>query len=127
MEADPTYGPWALALAQQINPDRQQADSALHDYITRHGKDLPYYVADLYALRKQPDDMFAWLQRAWTQRDPNFNLVTDPFVRPWRHDPRFAALWKEAGLPLPGEAPAATSTPSGDSPLAGTEPPARRP
>jgi hypothetical protein len=90
-------------MAQQIDPDRKQADAALHNYIARYGKDQPYLVADLYALRKQPDEMFEWLQRAWTQHDPNFGeLLYDPFPLAWQHDPRFAALCKQAGLPLPG-------------------------
>ncbi|MGH8182484.1 MAG: tetratricopeptide repeat protein [Rhodanobacteraceae bacterium] len=104
---DPTYGPWARALAQQIGPAHRQADAALHDYIAKQGKAQPYLVADLYALRKQPDEMFDWLRRAWVQRDPDFmsNLLTDPFVLAYRHDPRFAALCKDAGLPVPGQTP----------------------
>ncbi|HEY9110973.1 MAG TPA: hypothetical protein VIM92_04260 [Rhodanobacteraceae bacterium] len=102
-EADPVYGPWARALAQQIDPDHRKADAALRDYIAKQGKDQPYFVADLYAVRKQPDEMFEWLQRAWSQRDPNFSglLLTDPFVLVYQHDPRFADLCKQAGLPLP--------------------------
>ena len=106
-------GSWILAMAQQIVPDRKQADAALHDYIAKFGKTQPYLIADLYALRKQPDAMFEWLQRAWTQHDPNFSgggvflasgLLSDPLVLVYQHDPRFAALCKQAGLPLPGEA-----------------------
>jgi adenylate cyclase len=112
-ETDPTAGPWIRAMAQQTGPDRKQADAALHDYIAKNGKDQPYFVADLYALRKQPDAMFAWLQRAWTQHDPNFSgagmfldsgPLSDPFVVAYQHDPRFAALCKQAGLPLPAAA-----------------------
>ncbi|MGH8145771.1 MAG: tetratricopeptide repeat protein [Rhodanobacteraceae bacterium] len=105
-ENDPVYGPWAMALAQQIDPDHQKADAALRNYIAKQGKNQPYLVADLYALRKQPDKMFDWLQRAWTQRDPTLsnNLLTDPFVLAYQHDPRFAALCKQAGLPLPDHA-----------------------
>ncbi len=104
-EGDPVYGPWARALAQQIGPDHRKAEAALNDFISRQGKDQPYLVADLYALRKQPNEMFDWLQRAWTQRDPNFSglLLTDPFVLAYQHDPRFAALCKQSGLPLPGQ------------------------
>ena len=114
-ETDPVIGPWARALAAQIGPAGKQADAALHDYITRQGKDQPYFVADLYAVRKQPDDMFEWLQRAWKQRDPNFSglLLTDPFVLAYQRDPRFAALCKQAGLPLPDRAVAAAATPGG--------------
>ncbi|MGH8321655.1 MAG: tetratricopeptide repeat protein [Gammaproteobacteria bacterium] len=104
-ETDPAYGPWARTMAKQIGPDRKQADAALHDYIAKYGKDQPYLVADLYALRKQPDKMFEWLERAWKQHDQDLiaNLLSDPFVLVYRHDPRFAALCKQAGLPLPGQ------------------------
>ncbi|MEO6801183.1 MAG: hypothetical protein ABI178_14690, partial [Rhodanobacter sp.] len=91
-ESDPVYGPWIQAMAQQIGPDRKQADAALRDYMDKNHKDQPYLIADLYALRKQPDQMFDWLQRAWTQSDPSINLLTDPFVLAYQHDPRFAAL-----------------------------------
>lgn len=102
-EGDPVLGTWARALAEQINPDRHKADAALRDYIAKQGKDQPYLVADLYAARKRPDEMFEWLQRAWTQRDPTFSslLLTDPFVLAYQHDPRFAALCKQAGVPMP--------------------------
>lgn len=111
-ETDSAYGPWARVLAQQIGPDRRQADAALRNYVAKQGKDQPYFVADVYALRKQPDEMFDWLQRAWSQNDPTFaGLLTDPFVLAYEHDPRFAAFCKQAGLPLPGmKLPAATDS-----------------
>lgn len=101
-EANPLLGPWAVALAKQIGPDRKQADAALQDYVARNGKNQPYLVADLYALRKQPDLMFEWLERASKQHDPNLvaNLLSDPFVLAYQHDPRFAALCHKVGLPV---------------------------
>ena len=127
-ETDPQVGPWIRAMAQQINPDHKQADAALQAYMAKFGKDQPYFIADLYALRKQPDEMFEWLQRAWTQRDPNFGsigvldngLLSDPFVLAWQHDPRFAALCKQAGLPLPGEAPPASANRASGAPSPAT-------
>jgi TolB-like protein/tetratricopeptide (TPR) repeat protein len=106
LETDAGDSAWAQAAALQIGTDRRQADAALREYIDAHGADEPYDVADLYALRHQPKPMFEWLQRAWTQRDPNFvnSLLLDPFVQPYRDDPRFAALCRSARLPLPGEA-----------------------
>ena len=100
-ETDPVYGPWIQAMALQIGADRKQADAALREYIASNGKDQPYLVADLYALRKQPDLAFEWLERAWKVNDPAINLLTDPFVLAYRHDPRFAALCKAGGLPVP--------------------------
>ena len=118
MEDDPAYGPWIRAMAPQIGQDQAHADAALRDYSARNGKTQPYFVADLYALRKQPAKMFDWLQRALTQHDPNLvgSLLTDPFVLAWQHDPRFAALCKLANLPLPGEAlPVSAATVPNDS------------
>jgi hypothetical protein len=105
LETDAGDSAWARAAALQIGSDRRQADAALREYIAAYGADEPYDVADLHAMRHQPKQMFDWLQRAWTQRDPNFvnSLLLDPFVRPYRQDPRFAALCQRARLPLPGE------------------------
>jgi len=113
-ETDPVLGPLVRTMAEQIGPDHKQADAALHDYIAKNGKDQPYYVADLYALRKQPDEMFDWLQRAWNQHDPAFfSLLFDPFPLAYQRDPRFAALCKQAGLPLPSQTLPAAANVSG--------------
>lgn len=110
-EPDPDARALALAMAQQAGADHAQADTALHDYLTYNGKDHPYNVAALYALRQQPDAMFDWLQRARMQHDPGFiNLLSDPFILAYRHDPRFAALCRQVGLPLPGQPPAAVGS-----------------
>lgn len=116
LATDPVLKVWALAALAQIAPDPKQADATLHDFIDNQGKDQPYLVADLYAMRKQPDQMFDWLQRAWTQRDPNisFSLLSDPFILPYQHDPRFAGLCKQVGLPLPEQPLPATASTSGD-------------
>ncbi len=108
LETDADSRIWALAAAKQIGPDRRQADAALRDYVARKSGGEPYGVADLYALRKQPDEMFEWLERAWSEHDPNLieSLLLDPFVLAYRNDPRFATLCKQAGLPLPDEAAA---------------------
>ena len=113
-ETDPALKAWVQAMAQQINPDHHEADSALRDYITKYGATEPYFVADLYAVRKQPASMFDWLQRAWTQQDPAFfSLLYDPFPLVYKDDTRFLALCKRAGLPLPGQPLAAAIDSSG--------------
>ncbi len=113
LETDPVYGPWIQTMALQISPDRNKADAALRAYIAKNGKDVPYLVADLYALRKQPDEMFEWLERAWAEHDPSINLLTDPFVLAYQSDPRFVALCKKAGLPPPGQPVTVAASPGG--------------
>ncbi|HEX5952514.1 MAG TPA: hypothetical protein VFY94_04980 [Rhodanobacteraceae bacterium] len=104
-ETDPDARAFALASVKQANHDAGVADAALHDYIVRYGNTRPFNVADLYALRGQPDEMFQWLQRA---RGPNgavlaANLLNDPLALRYKTDPRFAALCQQLGLPVPGE------------------------
>lgn len=98
-------GSWrdlALAMARQVGDDPALADATLHDVIAKYGDGNAFQIAEIYALRKQPEPMFAWLERAWANRDPGIAyLLYDPFLFPYRDDPRFGALCAKAGLPLP--------------------------
>lgn len=101
-------GAWrdvALAMARQIGSDSAAADAALRIVIDQHAGDGAYQIAEIYALRKQPDLMFQWLERAHANGDPGVsNLLTDPFLLAYRNDPRFVAFCSKVGLPAPPEA-----------------------
>lgn len=100
----------AVAMARQVAGDPAQADAALNDYVSEFGDSQPYDVASLYALRKQPDQAFAWLERAWQQHDPDvLNVMSDSFLLDYRNDPRFAAFVHKIGLPVPAATPAAAA------------------
>ena len=103
-------GPWrdfALALAAQIAPDRASADAALQACIDDHAGGYAIQIAEVYAVRGEPDRMFDWLQRAWKARDTGMQtLLYDALLLRYRGDPRYAALAKEVGLPSPPPAPA---------------------
>ncbi|HZX69359.1 MAG TPA: tetratricopeptide repeat protein, partial [Rhodanobacter sp.] len=114
-ETDPDQKAYAVALARQAGPDHAAADAALNAYIDKYGRqDPPDYggIAEMYALRKQPDAMFQWLQRGVAQHDNVTigNLLPDSLLFPYQHDPRFAALLQKVGLPVPGETPPAASS-----------------
>lgn len=102
---EPAAGGWreiALALALQIGSDRTAADAALKTLIDTQSEESAYQIAQVYALRKDPDAMFAWLDRAWANRDPGISyLLYDPLVLHYRDDPRFAAYCGKVGLPWP--------------------------
>lgn len=110
---EPATGGWhgpAVALALQIGPDRAAADAALQSLIETDASKGAYQIAQVYALRQQPTEAFAWLDRAWRQRDPGVTqLLYDPFLLRYAHDPRFAEFCREVGLPVPGTDPPATS------------------
>lgn len=98
-------GPWqdvGLALARQTGSDRAAADAALKTVIDKYSDGAPYQIAEIYALRKDPDKTFEWLDKAWAARDSGIQfLLFDPLLRPWWPDPRFTAFCRKTGLPLP--------------------------
>jgi len=101
-------GPWhdiALALALQIGPEHAAADAALQHLIARYADVASYQIAEVYALRRDPDNMFQWLDHAWKVRDPGISyLLYDPFILRYRDDPRFAAFCSKVGLPTTTDA-----------------------
>ena len=99
---------YALALAQQAQSDRATADAALQKFIDENAVSGPFQIAAVYGLRKEPDKMFEWLERAYTERDPGLTqLLVTPFILSYRDDPRFAAFCEKLKLQVP---PAAVTT-----------------
>ena len=102
---DVPQGSWrliAMAMAAQGGPDPVVGDRALAALVQDRGS-AAYQIAPGYALRRDADQVFAWLDTAWTIRDPGLRrLLTDAFIAPYRVDPRFAAFCRKAGLPVPG-------------------------
>ncbi len=97
----------ALALARQIGSDRSAADAALRTLIEKDADVAAYQIAEVYALRNNDRETFAWLDLAWTNRDGGIAyLLFDPFILRYKDDPRLAALCRKVGLPVPGEAAA---------------------
>jgi Tfp pilus assembly protein PilF len=97
----------ALALAAQIGADRVAADATLKTMLDQYGDLAPYQIAETYALRRDPDQAFAWLDHAWAAHDVGVTtLLFDPILLRYRNDPRFAAVCKKVGLPSTTEAKA---------------------
>ena len=104
-ETDPGWRRVALALATQIGPDAKAADGALRTLIAQDTGEAPYQIAETYALRRDPDAVFQWLDRAWKQHDPGISyLLNDPLILRYRDDPRFAAFCRNVGLPTATDA-----------------------
>ena len=93
---------YALALAQQAQNDHATADAALQTLIDNDAVSGPFQIAAVYGLRKEPDKMFEWLERAYTEHDSGLTqLLVTPFILNYRDDPRFAAFCKKLKLPVP--------------------------
>ena len=70
----------------------QDADAALKQVLDKY-HDAPYWIATIYAYRGEADAAFAWLERAYRQRDNGvLELRSEPIWRSLAHDPRFAAF-----------------------------------
>jgi TolB-like protein/Tfp pilus assembly protein PilF len=108
-EVPGTWREVALTLARQIGSDRSAADAALKGLIEKLAGGAAYQIAEVYALRNDANETFAWLDRAWNTRDAGIeNLLYDPFILRYKDDPRFAAFCKQVGLPTPAEIGKAT-------------------
>jgi TolB-like protein/Flp pilus assembly protein TadD len=98
-ETDPFWRTYALALAQFANGDRAGADAALKKLIDEDANDAASQIASVYALRKEPNKMFEWLEHAWTTHDSGvIELQQNPFLRAYKDDPRFIAFAQKIGV-----------------------------
>jgi adenylate cyclase len=98
-ETDLFWRTYALALAHFANGDRAEADAALKKMIDENADDAGSQIAEVYALRKEPEKMFEWLEHAWTTHDAGVtDLLTDPFLRAYKDDPRFIAFAQKIGV-----------------------------
>jgi serine/threonine-protein kinase len=98
-ETDPFWRTYALALAHFANGDRVEADAALKKLIDENADNGASQIAQVYALRKEPDKMFEWLEHGWPTNDPGVDeLLFDPFLRAYKDDPRFIAFAQKVGV-----------------------------
>ena len=89
------------ALAYSALGRRKESDEALARLISRHQNDCAYQIAQVYAYRGEVDQAFAWLNRAYAQRDPGFEwFKTDLKLKSLREDPRYAQLLRKLNLPV---------------------------
>jgi TolB-like protein/Tfp pilus assembly protein PilF len=96
---------YALALAQQVQSDHAAADAALQTLTDKYAVSGPFQIATVYGLREEPDKMFEWLERAYTEHDPGLTqLLGTPFIMNYRDDSRFAALCQKLKVHVPPSA-----------------------
>lgn len=72
----------------------QLQEESKHKYVS------PYHIAKIYEGLGEKDQAFAWLEKAYEERDSNIvNLKMDPEFDSLRSEPRFADLLRRVGLP----------------------------
>jgi tetratricopeptide (TPR) repeat protein len=100
-EPDPFWRRYGLALAYHALGRKEEADSALREFIEKDREGGSFQIAEVYAFRGETDEAFTWLEHAYAQRDTGLSeLKGDPLLRGLTRDPRYTALLKKMHLPL---------------------------
>jgi adenylate cyclase len=90
----------ALAVVYHAMGRRAESDAALAKLVREHAQDDAMEVAGAYAYRGEPDQAFAWLERAYRQKDSGLYLIkADPFFKNFNGDPRYKAFLRKMNLP----------------------------
>ena len=92
----------ALGYAYAVAGKRAEARKVIDDLAElskgRYGS--PYFISGIYAGLGERDQAFAWLEKAYQERQPSLTLIgVEAVFDPLRSDPRFAALLRRVGLP----------------------------
>jgi len=102
LETEGFWRDYAIALVQQTQGDRTAADAALKDFIARNSNGGAFQVAVLYAARKEPGEMFKWLDIAYATHDSGLSqIAVTPFFLPYVNDSRFVALCQKLNVQVP--------------------------
>ncbi len=102
LENDGFWRDFAVALVQQAQGDQSAAEARLKDFIAKDSNGGAFQIAVLYAIRKEPYQMFKWLDTAYDTRDSGLTqLAVTPFFLPYRGDPRFTALCQKLNVRVP--------------------------
>ena len=89
-----------IAMAEHTLGHAKESQLAMDELIAKHAQESAYQIADVFAWRGEKDRAFAWLERAYRQRDGGLSdIKSDPLLNSLRADPRFNALLRRLKLP----------------------------
>ena len=78
----------------------KEADAALEAAINQYATSEAFWIAEMFADRRQDTRAFEWLDRAYRQKDPMIEYIkTTPDFNPLKGDPRYKALLNKLHLP----------------------------
>ena len=95
----PVFRLQGLALANHGLHRKRESEKALAELIAKDPTGAAFQIAEVYAFRGESDLAFAWLDRAYEQRDTGLYVTKgDPLLKNLEHDPRHAAFLKKMRL-----------------------------
>ena len=90
----------SVAMAEHTLGHAQESQQALAQLIAQHSTEAAFQIAETFAWRGEKDKAFAWLERAYQQRDGGLSdIKTDPPLAGLRSDPRYEAFLRKMNLP----------------------------
>ncbi len=100
-QEQPDSGRYAgLAIVYHAMGRRAESEAALAQEVKEHAKDNAKGIADAYAYRGELDQAFAWLERAYSQKDSALYLIkSDPYFKSLQEDARYKAFLRKMNLP----------------------------
>jgi len=99
--AEPWFRAQGAALAYHAMGEGEKSRVALEGLIEEYGRDGAFQIAEVYAFRGEVDQAFAWLERAYDQRDTGLHRMKgDPLLKNLEGDARYPVFLKKMGLPL---------------------------
>jgi tetratricopeptide (TPR) repeat protein len=100
LESDESLQRYGAALAYFALGRRAEADAALAEKVRLDATTDAENIADILALRGETDQAFAWLDRAYQQRDAYLEQIKfDPWLKSLHGDPRWKAFLRKMKLP----------------------------
>jgi len=97
-------GMWRLqgqAVAYCALRRKKESDTALNELIAKYQSQNAFLIAEVYASRKEPDQAFKWLDRAYVEHDSGVaETKLSSLLKNLRGDPRYTAFLKKLRLPL---------------------------
>jgi tetratricopeptide (TPR) repeat protein len=98
-EPNEAYRLWALAIIEHAAGRHTESDTALQELIAKYQTEGAYQVAGAYAARSEADLAFAWLERAYVQRDGGLaDTKTDAHLRSLYAHARWDAFLRKMNL-----------------------------
>src|SRR4030095_11877947 len=101
LSADNTRTVATLGRAYAVAGKKLEAQQVIYQLLERSKQSYvsPYYIALVYTGLGEKDQAFAWLEKAYEERESYFNLFkVEPVFDSLRSDPRYVSLLNRVGL-----------------------------
>jgi tetratricopeptide (TPR) repeat protein len=77
---------------------KADSDQALTALIAKYGKELPYFIAQVYAFRGEADKAFEWLEKAFEDKNPDLSeIAPENLFDKIRSDSRWLPFLRKLG------------------------------